>query len=41
MATVPGYRDVLTAYGATDEHTPILGERESQDTELRPMRSAA
>ena len=26
MATVPGYRDVLTAYGATDEHTPIRGE---------------
>jgi ATP-binding cassette subfamily B protein len=32
MATVPGYRDVLTAYGATDEHTPILGERGSQES---------
>jgi hypothetical protein len=32
MATVPGYRDVLTAYGATDEHTPILGERGSDES---------
>ncbi len=31
MATVPGYRDVLTAYGATNAHTPIRGERESEE----------
>ena len=31
MATVPGYRDVLTAYGSTDEHTPIRGERGSEE----------
>jgi ATP-binding cassette, subfamily B, bacterial len=32
MATQPGYRDVLTAYGATDEHTPIRGEDGSAET---------
>ncbi len=34
MATQPGYRDVLTAYGATDEHTPIRGEAGSAETIL-------